>query len=221
MTLGKTIHRKNVKKTPLTIDGVHLSCEHGLKVYIVDDTFVRNHLDSDFVSGTGNVFPFIPAKEIWIGASIPQEEVHFLIENECVLAESLRGGKNIDKSCATAQRAEKQSRKLEKTTTEKKDWKQFTGDRCEHGYRIFLVDGTHVRDKWDPIFIQGGHKLRYDFVPKEEIWIEESLPKSERPFVILHECVEIEYMKEGLDYDHAHEKAKRLEDKMRRASNRR
>ena len=216
--MGKTIHRKNVTKTPLTIDGVHLSCEHGLKVYLVDDTFIRNHLDSDFVSGTGNVFPFIPAKEIWIGASIPQEEVHFLIENECVLAESLRGGKNIDRACAKAQKVEKESRKLEKTSTARKDWKQFTGERCEHGLKIFLVDGTHVRDKWDTLFIQGGHKLRYDFVPKGEIWIEASLPENERPFVILHECFEITKMEMGWDYDRAHAAAKRIENKMRRAS---
>lgn len=215
--MKKTIHRKNITKTPLTIENIHLSCEHGLKVYLVDGTFVRNHLDSDFVSGSGNVFPFIPKSEIWIDASIPSEEVHFIIENECVLAESLRQGKDIDRSCSRAQKVESQSRKLERTRS-KKDWKQFTGDRCEHGLRIFLVDGTHVRDKYDSIFIQGGHKFRYDFVPEGEIWIEESLPEEELPFVIHHECFEIEKMRGGWDYDRAHAAAKRSENKMRRAN---
>jgi hypothetical protein len=215
--MGKIIHRENVTKTPLTIDGVHLSCEHGLKVYLVDGTFVRNRLDSDFVSGSKGVFSFIPANEIWIDASIPSEEVHFLIENECVLAESLKEGRGIEKACARAQRAEKEARKLEKPGP-KKNWKRFTGDHCEHGLKIFIVDDTHVRDKWNCIFIQGGHKLRYDFVPKGEIWIAASIPEDELPFVLHHECVEIELMKKGLDYDQAHEKAKRAEDKMRRAA---
>jgi hypothetical protein len=205
----------DVGKEPLMLGGAHLSCEHGLKVYLVDGTRVRNNLDSDFVSGSGRVFRFIPKSEIWIDASIPKEEVHFLIENECVLAEEVRNGASIEKACAKAQRAEKTSRKAEKVTAPKR-WKVSTGEHCEHGLEIFIVDGTYVRDKWDSQFIQGGHKLRYDFVPEGEIWIEASLHYDERPYVIFHECLEIVLMKKGLDYDQAHDKAKRAENKLRR-----
>lgn len=209
------ISNRRIQKRPLTFDGVSLSCEHGLKVYLVNGTEIRNHMDSDFFTGNGRVFPFIPTNEIWIDSSAPQEEVHFLIENECVLAESLKNGKDIDRSCAHAQRVESSSRRLEKSTTSK-NWRRPTGEYCEHGLEIIIVDGTHVRDEWDSVFIQGGHCLRYDFVPKGEIWIEASLPEDERPFVIFHECYEFEKQKIGWSYDRAHAAAKRAENKMRR-----
>jgi len=212
-TLMKNQH---IEKTPLAVDGVHLSCEHGLHIYLVDGTLVRNTLDSDFVSGSGHVFRFIPKSEIWVDASIPMEEVHFLVENECVLAEASRRGESIDKACSRAQRAEKTSRRSEKVTAPR-NWKASTGEQCEHGDEIFIVNGTHVRDKWDTIFIQGGHKLRYGFVPEGEIWIEASLPEDERRFVIAHECYELEKMRGGWDYDRAHNAAKRMENKLRRA----
>jgi hypothetical protein len=209
---------KDIRKTPLTIDGVHLSCEHGLKIYLVDGTRIRNTLDSDFVSGGGFVFRFIPRSEIWLDSSIPEEEVHFLIENECVLAEDIRKGVPIEKACARAQRTESSSRKSEKIAAPK-NWKVSTGEHCEHGAEIFLVDGTHIRDKYDSMFIQGGHALRYDFVPEGEIWIEASLPEEERPFVILHECYELNKQKTlGWGYNRAHAAAKRAENKMRRAN---
>jgi hypothetical protein len=215
--MEKIIHRKTIRKTPLTIDGVHLSCEHGLKIYLVDGTQVRNHLDSDFVSGSGLISRFIPRSEIWIDASISKDEIHFLVENECILAEATRSGLSIEKACAKAQRAEEASRRTEKVAAPE-EWKVPTGERCEHGLEIFLVDGTHVRDTWDSSFIQGGNEFRYDFVPKNELWVEASIPDDEKTFVLFHECFETEKMRQGWGYDRAHAAAKRAENKMRRRS---
>jgi hypothetical protein len=87
---------------------------------------------------------------------------------------------------------------------------------CPHGHPIFLVDGFAIRQKFDSDFSQGGHGWRYRFIPKGEIWVEERLEAQELPFVIGHECDEVELMREGMDYDRAHDVAKRREDAARR-----
>jgi hypothetical protein len=90
--------------------------------------------------------------------------------------------------------------------------------RCEHGREVFLVDGTHVRNQHYSDFVQGGNGYRYRFCPKNELWVEAALPEDEVLFILLHECVEAEEMKKGLSYEDAHDIAKRIEDKERRAA---
>src|SRR5262249_26559428 len=109
-SMSKAAH---IRKSPLTVEGVQLSCEHGLRVFLVDGTAVRNDLDSDFISGSSGVFRFIPKGELWIDESVPEEELHFLVENECVLAAELARGRTIEQACSSAQRAESSSRRLE------------------------------------------------------------------------------------------------------------
>jgi hypothetical protein len=75
-----------------------------------------------------------------------------------------------------------------------------------------LVDGTHVRNRHDSDFSQGGNGYAYDFVPKDEIWIDEQIDPVEWPFIAFHECEEAELMKRGMSYDDAHEHAKYAED---------
>lgn len=209
---------KNIRKTPLTIDGVHLSCEHGLKIYLVDGTRIRNELDSDFFTGTGFTFRFISRGEIWIDESVPEVEIHHLIENECVQADAMKSGMSIERACSKAEEAEKASRKWEKKLgpKTKTEWKKDTGEKCEHGLRIYLVDGNHVRENMDPTFIEGGNEFRYDFVPKNQLWIDWHMPEAEHPYILLHECFESEKMRDGWSYDRAHNAAKRAENKLRR-----
>jgi hypothetical protein len=79
-----------------------------------------------------------------------------------------------------------------------------------------LVDGTHVRNRFDSDFSQGGNGYAYDFVPESEIWIDEQIDPVEWPFIAFHECEEAELMKQGMDYDRAHDRVKYLEDMFRR-----
>jgi hypothetical protein len=205
-------------KKPLTLDGVHLSCEHGLKIYLVDGTHVRNHVDSDFFTGSGFSARHIPRGEIWIDESVPESEVHHLIENECVLAEEIRSGKSIERACSKAEKIEGESRKWEKKLgpKTKTEWKKDTGERLEPSFKVFLVDGNHVRDTMDPTFIQGGNEFRYDFVPKNELWIDWNMPEEEHPYILFHEHYESLKMKAGWSYERAHDAAKRAENKLRR-----
>lgn len=97
-----------------------------------------------------------------------------------------------------------------------KTWKKFIGEACPHGLKIALVDGTYVRNHFDSDFSQGGNGFRYPrFISRKEIWIDSEIHKDEWPFIAFHECQEVERMREGLDYEHAHDQAKRLEDSFR------
>lgn len=95
-------------------------------------------------------------------------------------------------------------------------WKVYSGRRCPHGKKIFLVDGTRVRDEHDSDFSQGGNGYRYRWIPRGEIWVDAEIAEEEWPFIVEHECQESELMKHGMDYDRAHARAKRHEDADRR-----
>ena len=96
-------------------------------------------------------------------------------------------------------------------------WKHPFGEACPHGRHIMLVDGTHVRNKHDSDFSQGGNGHAYpDFVPMDEIWIDEQIDPVEWPFIAFHECEEAELMEGGMSYDKAHDRVKYLEDIFRR-----
>ena len=97
-------------------------------------------------------------------------------------------------------------------------WKVDSGLRCPHEKKIFLVDGTHVRNVHDSDFSQGGNGYRYKWIPKSEIWIDAHIPEDEWSLIVGHECQEAELMKSGVGYDKAHATAKRTEDKLRRGS---
>lgn len=96
-----------------------------------------------------------------------------------------------------------------------KDWQTPLGEACPHGLSIFLVDGTFVRNTFDSDFDQGGNGYAYSWIPKSQIWIARETPGIELPFVVFHECLEVEHMKKGLSYDKAHVLAKRSEDRWR------
>ena len=69
------------------------------------------------------------------------------------------------------------------------------------------VDGTYVRDETDIEFTMGGHGYCYDYIPKDEIWIDDSMEDKDRHATIIHEFVERYVMKEfDLEYEDAHEK---------------
>ena len=83
--------------------------------------------------------------------------------------------------------------------------------------KIYLVNGNEVRK--DHIeFTMGGHGYVYDYVPKDEIWIDENLKSKPEDMeaTIKHEVFEVRKMRdEGLDYDTAHELANQVEKEVR------
>lgn len=76
-----------------------------------------------------------------------------------------------------------------------------------------IVDGTHVRNYIESDFVAGGTWGRWKFIPKNEIWIDNTFPRSEWAYNAFHECFEGNLMmSEGIDYEKAHDLAKEQED---------
>ena len=76
---------------------------------------------------------------------------------------------------------------------------------------VWLVNGKYVREHFYLDFTQGGHGYVYDFIPLNEVWIDDDLSTDERPYVIAHEFYERALMKEGVTYDTAHTAANVVE----------
>jgi hypothetical protein len=99
------------------------------------------------------------------------------------------------------------------------DWKGPSVNVCPHGLTVYLVNGTYIRNHFDSDFSQGGNGFRYRWIPRREIWIDDQINPEDHPFIIFHECEEVELMRSGMSYDRAHNIAKRREDKLRRSEN--
>ena len=75
------------------------------------------------------------------------------------------------------------------------------------GFDVWIVDGAKVRRELYTDFLFGGNDGRYKFIPKGEIWIDNSISVEEAEFTILHEITECELIRQGMTYTKAHELA--------------
>jgi hypothetical protein len=57
----------------------------------------------------------------------------------------------------------------------------------ESGIKVWIMNGRLVRSVFDIDFTEGGHDYVYEFVPANEVWIDDAVEEPERPFVLLHE----------------------------------
>jgi hypothetical protein len=81
---------------------------------------------------------------------------------------------------------------------------------------VWLVHGAVVRDLYKTDYTEGGHGYVYRWVPKPEIWVEDTVERAELPFVVAHEYLERRLMRdEGLEYDPAHEICSKVEYSLR------
>jgi hypothetical protein len=87
-------------------------CPHGIEIFLVNGSHVRNVYDSDFSQG-GNEFAykFIPAGEIWIDDQTPEAELPVVAFHECHETEDMRRGMSYDKAHERAKRLEDQARR--------------------------------------------------------------------------------------------------------------
>ena len=72
-------------------------------------------------------------------------------------------------------------------------------------FRVFLVNGEYIRDNIQDDFALGSnHMADPEFVPKHEIFIEDTTHETERIFIAIHEIFEHKAMEWGLPYELAH-----------------
>jgi hypothetical protein len=84
------------------------------------------------------------------------------------------------------------------------------------GIDVFLVDGNWVKLNCNMDFVEGGNDGIYDYMAKQQIWIDSDLDHTQVRYIALHEAVERRGMESGLSYDDAHNYANEIEKEVRK-----
>jgi hypothetical protein len=192
-----------------------------ITIWAVDGAYVRTHLDEEFTNyGQHYVFECIPEDEFWLDDEAQHDEQGFFIDHLLVEHHLMSNGLPYDAALTAADHAEMVERKRagdirkvadrgslpEPSKVHVRLWKAL-----ESGVSVWIVDGRLVRSVFDVDFTEGGHDHVYEFVPENEVWIDNDLKEAERPYVLLHELFERNLMAKGWTYTKAHEEASKIE----------
>jgi hypothetical protein len=193
-----------------------------LKVWIVDGIYIRGHIDEEFTNfGQHYRYSYIPKDEFWIDREAKQYETQFFIDHLLVEHRLMAKGMSYEEALVKADQAERRERRragdlrllrrhgkeLPKgVQVHERLWK-----RLENGLTIWIVNGRLVRSVFDVDFTAGGHDHVYEFVPENEVWIDDDIEEEERGYVLLHELHERNRMANGWPYSKAHSESSELE----------
>jgi hypothetical protein len=217
--IGPRTHRKTYYKSCLERRGP-------LSVWLVDGSYIRKNIDEEF-SNFGHHYSTaeVPANEIWIDQESDQDEQRFFIRHAVVERDLMRKGSDYDTARKAANREERKMRvaagDLKKVVKGKampnptlvhlKIWKTLPD-----GVQVWFVNGRLVRSVFDIEFTEGGHEHVYEYVPRNEVWIDNDIHENERGFVLFHELHERNLMANGMDYDTAHDESSAREKHLRK-----
>jgi len=193
-----------------------------LQVWIVDGSYIRGHIDEEFTNfGQHYRHPFIPLNELWIDREAKHDERRFFIDHLLVEHRLMAEGMPYEEALREADRAERKERRhagyVRRLTDhgqklpDGRDAHQRLWQKLENGVSVWIVDGSLVRSVFDIEFTEGGHDHIYEFVPENEVWIDDDLEEQERGYVLLHELHERNLMSKGWPYSKAHAESSRLE----------
>ena len=192
-----------------------------IKVFLVDGKYIRKKINEEFTNyGQNYLFQFIPKNELWIDNAREMGEEKYYIDSMLAMRRFLAEGLSHDEAVKKADTIEKRERAKSKIMQEiikiknKEKLVEKIHKELLHDYKkikIWLVKGELVRDLFFLDFTEGGHDKVYSFVPKKEIWLEETISPEERKFILLHEIHERNLMIKGLSYDDAHMSASKIE----------
>lgn len=194
----------------------------GLVVWLVDGAYIRGHLDKEFTKfGQHYRLPYIPANELWLDKSTKENEQRYLIDHLLIQRRLMSKGTPYAKATEAGDREERKERRRAGDASRAPDkgrklpagrdvhlrlWKQM-----ENGVAVWIVNGRLVRTIFDLDYVAGGHDYVYEFVPENEIWIDDQVEEQERGFVLLHELHERNRMAQGWPYSRAHAESSRIE----------
>jgi hypothetical protein len=194
---------------------IYPKIEH-LHVVEVDGEKVRERHDPDFgVSAHRKLerpYPngFVPEGQLWID-NCCKDERDFLVR----LATLEHNHLDIDSDFSTYRELVKllicdpKEFILEDATIKKISRKE---------YSIRYINGALVREHLDPYFTFGGHGFVYDYIPKNEIWIDAKMSSVNSGATLEHEWVEWCLMSKptSFSYDIAHDYATAADHQYRR-----
>jgi hypothetical protein len=192
---------------------------NGYKVWIVDGAYIRNKIDIEFTNFGQHIsqhgrFDFIPKDEFWLDKDYAHgHEESLYLAGMSTRQMLITQGCEYNKALEEADLAEKQERhksklvkgllekKLHRKTLIKMIHKKLLKKYSGLGkVKVWVVRGRLVRGIISMDYVQGGHDKVYSFIPKNEVWIDDSLNPKERKFVFLHEIVERNLMCWGWVY---------------------
>jgi len=159
--------------------------------------------------------------ELWIDKEAQHDERRFFIEHLLVEHRLMAAGKSYAEALVEADRAERKERRragdLRRLTQhgqklpDGRDAHERLWKKLENGVSVWIVNGRMVRSGFDIDFTAGGHDYVYEFVPENEVWIDDAIEEGERGYVLVHELHERNLMSGGMPYSQAHADSSRLE----------
>ena len=193
-----------------------------LQIWIVDGSYIRGNIDEEFTNfGQHYRFKYIPDNEFWIDREAEHDEHKFFVEHLLVEHRLMAKGMPYEQALPEADRAERKERRLAGDVSslthhgeklpDGKDVHERLWKKLESGISVWVVNGRMVRSVFDIDFTEGGHDYVYEFVPKNEVWIDDAIMETERGYVLLHELHERNRMAKGWIYDKAHAESSKLE----------
>ncbi len=201
-----------------------LGVTSGVACFRVDGCWLRDRWDVDFTNGAHHYARrYVPRDEVWIDREAPGSgEARFLIEHQVRERAQMRDGASYLLALSRASRAERCARRaaldgppLPVPAARDRVRRERIGEAIRARANVWIVDGRAVRDHLSVDFTLGGHGLRYRFIPRGEIWIDDAVVAQEVAAIVVHEEEELRLMRAGLDYAVAHRRASLVERRFR------
>lgn len=189
----------------------------GFTVWLVDGKYVRDNMNVDFTNyGQHYLFDFIPEDEFWIDEEeVPGEEKFYsdsmlamnqLLKNKILHAEAVKMADEAEKK--DRMEIYKNESNIEKA---KKNLRKTLLKKYSKKIKVWLVNGRTVRDLFFIDFTEGGHGYVYNFIPKNEVWVDDDMSVREFKPVLVHELHERKLMIKDMAYEPAHKRANERE----------
>jgi hypothetical protein len=193
-----------------------------IEIWKVDGSYIRTHIDDQFTNfGHHYQYKFIPENEFWLDKEAKEDDILFYIDHLIMEHRLMKDGMSYSKAIVIADRAERDSRRMSGDAKKLTDGGKRLPDgeqvhirlwkKLEDGLSVWIVDGRLVRSVFDIDFTEGGHDYVYEFVPENEVWIDNDVVHKERGYVLLHELHERNIMSKGTPYSKAHMESSKIE----------
>jgi len=193
-----------------------------LQIWLVDGSYIRNHINVGFTNyGQHYSCSYIPLNELWIDYEAKDNEQRFytdhLLTEHRLMAEGMSYYEAAKKADLVERRERRRTGDMSRLThrgqtlPDGRDVHELLWKKTENGVSIWIVNGRLVRSVFDIDFADGGHDHVYEYIPENEVWIDNDLQEKERGYILLHELHERNLMAKGSTYEKAHNEANRLE----------
>lgn len=83
-------------------------------------------------------------------------------------------------------------------------------------FKVISVNGDYIKLNMNINFVEGGNGFVYDYIPKNELWVDNDIESKDYAPILLHELYEAILIRDyNLEYEKAHKMANELEKQFR------